>query len=186
MKQTFREWLRENDNNSKSQIFKDIKETLYIFESFDSHYEIDKIYLDERNRTCYDFKVNKLQYRIFIQHLLDDKIHIGFEKRDSFFSNKWDILGFEKKINNGEIQKLFGTVIYVVRDLYKNNYNYICIYSEEPKKFNIYLKISQQIHNKLLPESTISYDTNTIVIIKKDAESINISDIEKKYLKKKK
>ncbi len=152
MKQTFREWLKENENKSINQDIKSIKQHLCIFESFNTYYDIEKI---------------------------------GFEKRDNFFSNRWKITGFEKELKNGEIQKLFSTVIYVINKLYKENFSYIFIYSEEVKKFDLYLRIIKQIHEKLLPGSIIQYEINTILISKKDATSLDVQEIETKYIKQK-
>lgn len=185
MIQTFREWLKENENKPINQDIKSIKQHLCIFESFNSYYDIEKIYFDDKNRYCYNFKVNDLYYRVYINRFLGDKIEIGFEKRDKFFSNRWKVIGFDKELKNGEIQKLFGTVIYVINKLYKENFSYIFIYSEEVKKFNLYLRIVKQIHEKLLPGSIIQYEVNTILISKNDAESLDVQEIETNYIKRK-
>lgn len=185
MKQTLREWLRENENNSQSKEFKDIKEKLYVFESFDTHCEIEKMYRDERQRLCSNFRINNYIFRVFIQELFGNMIHIGFEKRDRFFSNKWSTTGIENILLPGEIQRLFGTVIYVVNKLYTSDFIYITITASELKKFNLYLRIIQQISNKLLPDSIVSFEDDIILITKKGAKSFGAEDIKAEIKKKK-
>ena len=40
----FREWLREANTLTTNKKVQDIKESFNIYESFDSHYDINKIY----------------------------------------------------------------------------------------------------------------------------------------------
>lgn len=181
----FRDWLKENENNSQNKEFKDIKEKLYLFESFDTYCEIEKIYLDERGRFCYNFRIKDYIFRVFIQELFGNMIHIGFDKRDKFFSNKWSTSGIENILLPGEIQRLFGTIIYVVTNLYKKPFSHIAITASEAKKFNLYLRIIQQISNKLLPESTVSFEDDLILITKNGTKSYGAEDIKPKIKKKK-
>ena len=96
-----------------------------------------------------------------------DMIHIGFEKYD-FNKNRWRIQGIDDELKNGEVQKIFGTIIYVVRDLYNGPvYNNILMWTEETKKFRVYLRLASQISNKLIPGSSVSHNEKTITITKK-------------------
>lgn len=160
MIQTFREWLREKELKEENA------KTWHIFESFDSHFEIKKIYRNESvNITFYNFSVRNMNYRIFIEHK-EDKIHIGFEKEDDFIRNTWKIDGIDDELKNGEIQKLFGTIIYVINELYKQEFNHIKIQTNEDKKFRVYLRLVQQISKKLLPDSNISHNDKEIFIVR--------------------
>ncbi len=177
LKKEFREWLREVITLTTDEKIQDIKESFNIYESFDSHYDINKIYKNEVvNITFYEFYINKRKYRIFIEWF-DGNIHIGFEKEDEFFMNKWYIEGIDNELQNGEIQKLFGTVIYVVKDLYKQKYNSIQIQTNEDKKFRTYLRIIQQISKKLLPDSVISHNDKFIFITNKESKKINFINL---------
>ena len=173
----FREWLREANTLTQNKFVQDIKDSFNIYESFDSHYEINKIYKNEAvNITFYEFYINKRKYRIFIE-LFNSNIHIGFEKEDDFFMNKWYIEGVDNELQNGEIQKLFGTVIYVVKDLYKQEYNNIQVQTNEDKKFRTYLRIIQQISKKLLPNSIISHNDKFIFITNKESKKIDFMNL---------
>ena len=175
--QTFREWLSESNILTTNKKVKDMKESFNIYESFDSHYDINKIYRNEAvNITFYEFNINKRKYRIFIE-LFENNIHIGFEKEDDFFMNKWYIEGIDNELQNGEIQKLFGTVIYVIKDLYKQKYNNIQIQTNEDKKFRTYLRIIQQISKKLLPDSVISHNDKFIFITNKESKKIDFINL---------
>ena len=175
--QTFREWLREANTLTTDEKVQDIKESFNVYESFDSHYDINKIYKNEVvNITFYEFSINKRKYRIFIE-LFDNNIHIGFEKEDDFFMNKWYIEGIDNELQNGEIQKLFGTIIYVIKDLYKQKYNNIQIQTNEDKKFRTYLRIIQQISKKLLPDSVISHNDKFIFITSKESKKIDFINL---------
>lgn len=185
--QTFREWLREKENQKELKIQAEENARLWhIFESFDSHYEINKIYRNESvNITFYNFSIREFNYRIFIEQR-EDKIHIGFEKEDDFIMNTWYIDGIDDELKNGEIQKLFGTIIYVVKDLYHQKFNHIKIKTNEDKKFRVYLRLVQQISKKLLPDSRISHNDKEIYIItNKEKETANNLDSIFKYKPKK-
>lgn len=165
-----------------------MKDSFNIYESFDSHYEITKIYRnDVVNVMFYEFSVRTNKYRIFIE-LYKDNIHVGFEKEDDFFKNTWYIEGIDDDLKNGEIQKLFGTVIYVIKDLYKEKYNNIQIQTNEAKKFRVYLRIVQQMSKTLLSNSIISHNDKFIFITNINNQDLNILDIIKsfKYKPKKK
>lgn len=111
-------------------------------------------------------------------------IHIGFEKYDDESWN-WRIRGIDDELKNGEVQKLFGTIIYIVRDLYKQQYNNILFGSDEKKKFRVYLRLVSQISDKLIPNSSVSHDEKSIIIHKDVKQKINLSKIETKYIKQK-
>ena len=181
--QTFREWLRKANiltTKTTDEKVQDMKKSFNIYESFDSHYDINKIYRNEAvNITFYEFNIiniNKRKYRIFIE-LFENNIHIGFEKEDDFFMNKWYIEGIDNELQNGEIQKLFGTVIYVIKDLYKQKYNNIQIQTNEDKKFRTYLRIIQQISKKLLSDSVISHNDKFIFITNKESKKIDFINL---------
>ena len=69
MKNIFREYLRESNiltTKTTDEKIQDIKESFNIYESFDSHYDINKIYKNEVvNITFYEFNINKRKYRIY-------------------------------------------------------------------------------------------------------------------------
>jgi hypothetical protein len=187
MKQTFREWLRRKEEDNKiNELKEENARVWHMFESFDSHFEIQKIYRNESvNISFYNFKIRNFNYRIFIEQR-EDKIHIGFEKEDEFFMNKWKIDGIDDELKNGEIQKLFGTIIYVINELYKQEFNHIKIQTNEEKKFRVYLRLVQQISKKLLPDSNISHNDKEIFIVKSTSKetSKNIDTIFKYKPKK--
>lgn len=165
-----------------------MKDTFNIYESFDSHYEITKIYRNDTvNVIFYEFDIRTNKYRIFIE-LYKDNIHVGFEKEDDFFKNMWYIEGIDDDLKNGEIQKLFGTVIYVIKDLYKEKYNNIQIQTNEAKKFRVYLRIVQQMSKTLLSNSIISHNDKFIFITASNNKGLHVLDIIKsfKYKPKKK
>jgi hypothetical protein len=179
----FREWLLEK------QIKKDIEksnELFCFFESFDTHYDITKTYENKSvNINFYEFRINKNAYRIFIENI-DKFIHIGFEKQNPVIEMEWYIDGIDNDLQNGEIQKLFGTIIYVVRDLYKGDFNAIKVKTNEDKKFRVYLRLMQQISNRLLPESTVSHNDKEIHIYKLPRENVTkLKEINFKYKPKK-
>lgn len=102
-----------------------LENLLIFFESFDTHYNITEV-KKVQDFIFYGFTVNNNLYRIFIEYIPKyDMIHIGFEKYD-FNKNRWIIQGVDDELKNGEVQKIFGTIIYVVMDLYKGSpYNNI-------------------------------------------------------------
>lgn len=167
-----------------SEYLKEAKESAYFFESFDSHYDIQKIYYNGEF-LFYDFLIRDMKYRVFIEYMRDyDMIHVGFEKYDDESWN-WRIRGIDDELKNGEVQKLFGTIIYVVRDLYKQQYNNILFGSDEKKKFRVYLRLVSQISDKLIPNSSVSHDERSIIIHKDVKPKINLSKIVTKYKPKK-
>lgn len=163
-----------------SEYLKEAKESAYFFESFDSHYDITEVKKVD-DFIFYGFSVNGNPYRIFIEDMPKyDMIHIGFEKYD-FNKNRWRIQGIDDELKNGEVQKIFGTIIYVVRDLYKGpSYNNILMWTEETKKFRVYLRLASQISNKLIPGSSVSHNEKSITITKEVHPNVDISDIENK------
>ena len=174
---TFREWLKEKE--TKEIDFKEAREAAYFFESFDSHYDITET-KKVQDFTFYGFLVNDNPYRIFIEDMPKyDMIHIGFEKYD-YNKNRWRIQGIDGELKNGEVQKIFGTIIYVVCDLYKSHYNNILMWTEETKKFRVYLRLASQISNKLIPGSSVSHNEKSITITKEVHPNVDISDIENK------
>ena len=175
---TFKEWLNQSKLEKKiTKYTNDSNKDFCFFESFDSHYDITKVYENKSvNIIFYEFIINKNKYRIFIENI-HKNIHIGFEKEDDFFMNKWYIEGIDNELQNGEIQKLFGTVIYVIKDLYKQKYNNIQIQTNEDKKFRTYLRIIQQISKKLLPDSVISHNDKFIFITNKESKKIDFINL---------
>ena len=175
---TFVEWLKSKQ--IKEINFNEAREAAYFFESFDSHYNISEI-KKVQDFTFYGFVVNDTPYRIFIEDMPKyNMIHIGFEKYD-FNKNRWRIQGIDSELKNGEVQKIFGTIIYVVKDLYKeSSYNNILMWTEETKKFRVYLRLASQISNKLIPGSSVSHNEKTITITKEVHPNVDISDIENK------
>lgn len=174
--QKFREWLIKRANLIESQKIQGIKDSFNIYESFNSHYEINKIYKnDSVNMAFYEFYIGNRKYRIFIE-FFNNNIHIGFEKEDEFFMNKWYIEGIDNELKNGEIQKLFGTIIYVVKELYNQKYDNIQIQTNEDKKFRTYLRIIQQISKTLLPDSVISHN-DKFIFITKESKTLNLIKI---------
>lgn len=159
---------------------KEARESAYFFESFDSHYDITET-KKVQDFTFYGFSVNNVSYRIFIEDMRDyEMIHIGFEKYD-FNKNRWRIQGIDDELKNGEVQKIFGTIIYVVKDLYRGpEYNNILMWTEETKKFRVYLRLASQISNKLIPGSSVSHNEKSITITKEVHPNVDISDIENK------
>lgn len=180
---SFKEWLLEKQIN---KCINDSNSEFYFFESFDSHYEITKIYENQSvNIIFYEFKINKNKYRIFIENI-NKNIHIGFEKQNPVIEMEWYIEGIDDDLKNGEIQKLFGTIIYVIKDLYKQDFISIKVKTNEDKKFRVYLRLMQQISNKLLPNSTISHNDKEIHIYKLPRENvIKLKEIDFKYKPKK-
>lgn len=175
----FKEWLREN-HNITPELRRQLEE-VYFFESFDTYYEIEQIKTNG-DFMFYGFHIRDNQYRIFIETMEEyDMIHIGFEKYD-VLNYEWKIQGIDNELKNGEIQKLFETIIYVVRDLYKNKYNNILVYTNEDKKFRVYLRLIQQISKKLLPNGEVSHDDKRIFIRNINIKLTNIPiDIKTKY-----
>lgn len=175
---TFREWLKEKE--TKEINLNEARESVYFFESFDSHYEITEI-KKVQDFTFYGFDVKDNPYRIFIEDMPKYKmIHIGFEKYD-FNTRKWRIKGVDDELKNGEVQKIFGTIIYVVKELYHGpEYNNILMGSDETKKFRVYLRLASQISNKLIQGSAVSHDEKSIIITKEVKPEIDLSDIENK------
>lgn len=175
----FKEWLREN-HNITPELRRQLEE-VYFFESFDTYYEIEQIKTNG-DFMFYGFHIRDNQYRIFIETMEEyDMIHIGFEKYD-VLNYEWKIQGIDNELKNGEIQKLFETIIYVVRDLYKNKYNNILVYTNEDKKFRVYLRLIQQISKKLLPNCEVSHDDKRIFIRNINIKLTNIPiDIKTKY-----
>lgn len=177
----FKEFMKKLE----SKKFKEMTESQYFFESFDAHYDISKIYYT-KEFLFYEFSIREFKYRIFIEDMSDDDmIHIGFEKYDED-TWKWKIRGIDNELKNGEIRKLFGTIIYVVGDLYKKNYSNILFGSSEDKKFRIYLRLVDQISTKLLPNSHVSHNDKAIIIHKNSKSTINLSSITTKYKPNKK
>lgn len=173
----FRDWLKEKE--IKKINLDEALEAAYFFESFDTHYDIVEIKKVDVF-TFYGFSVNNKPYRIFIEDMPKyDMIHIGFEKYD-YDKNRWRIEGIDDELKNGEVQKIFGTIIYVVKDLYKGNYNNILIWTDETKKFRVYLRLVSQISKKLIPDSIVSHNEKSITITKEIHPNINISNIENK------
>jgi hypothetical protein len=182
MIQTFREWLKEKE--TKEIDFKEASESVGLFESFNTHYDIQKIYYNG-DFLFYEFLIRDMKYRVFIEYMGDyDMIHIGFEKYNEESWN-WRIKGIDDELKNGEIQKLFGTIIYVVKELYKKQYNNILFGSDEDKKFRVYLRLVSQISNELIPNSSVSHDERKIIIHKNVKSKINLSKIVTKYKPKK-
>ena len=180
---TFKEWLNQSKLEKKiTKYTNDSNKDFCFFESFDSHYDITKIYENKSvNIIFYEFIINKNKYRIFIENI-NKNIHIGFEKQNPVIEMEWYIEGIDDDLKNGEIQKLFGTIIYVVRDLYKQEFNCIKVKTDENKKFRVYLRLMQQISNKLLPNSTISHNDKEIHIYKLPRENvIKLKEINFKY-----
>ena len=175
---TFIEWLKSKQ--IKEINFNEAREAAYFFESFDSHYDISET-KKVQDFTFYGFVVNDNPYRIFIEDMPKyNMIHIGFEKYD-FNKNRWRIQGIDSELKNGEVQKIFGTVIYVIKDLYKGpSYNNILMWTDETKKFRVYLRLASQISNKLIPGSSVSHNEKTITITKEVHPNVDISDIENK------
>lgn len=178
----FTDWFREKD--TKVLDLNDALESAYFFESFDSHYEITEIKKVDVF-TFYGFSVNNTPYRIFIEDMQEhDMIHIGFEKYD-FDERRWRIEGIDNELKNGEVQKIFGTMIHVVKYLYKGNYNNILFGSDETKKFRVYLRLVSQISKKLLPDSIVSHNERSITITKEIKPGLDLSNIITKYKPKK-
>ena len=175
---TFIEWLKSKQ--TKEINFNEARESAYFFESFDSHYDIFEI-KKAQDFTFYGFVVNDNPYRIFIEDMPKyNMIHLGFEKYD-FDKNRWRIQGVDSELKNGEVQKIFGTIIYVVKELYNGpTYNNILIWTDESKKFRVYLRLASQISNKLIPGSSVSHNDKTITITKEVHPDVDISDIENK------
>ena len=175
---TFKEWFKQKECESI-----DLKESLeseYFFESFDTHYDIKEIKKVDVF-TFYVFNVNDDLYRIFIEDMPKyDTIYIGFDKYN-YRDSEWRIKGIDNELKNGEVQKIFGTIIYVVKDLYKGNYNNILFSSKENKKFRIYLRIATQISEKLIPDSYISHDDKEKIFIHKKDSKTKIKDIKTKH-----
>ncbi len=176
--QTFREWLKQKE--VKEIDLNEAREAAYFFESFDGHYDITET-KKIQEFTFYGFSVNNNPYRIFIEDMPKyDMIHIGFEKFD-YKTGKWRIKGIDDELKNGEVQKIFGTIIYVVKDLYNDSgYNNILMGSDETKKFRVYLRLASQISNKLIPGSSVSHNEKSITITKEVHPTVDISDIENK------
>ena len=175
---TFREWLKRKE--IKEIDLNEARQSAYFFESFDSHYDITET-KKVQDFIFYGFTVNDNPYRIFIEDMPKySMIHIGFEKYD-FNKNRWRIQGIDDELKNGEVQKIFGTIIYVVKDLYKGpSYNNILMWTEETKKFRVYLRLASQISNKLIPGSSVSHNEKSITITKEVHPNVDISDIENK------
>ncbi len=180
---TFIEWLKSKQ--IKEINFNEVSEAAYFFESFDSHYNITET-KNTQDFTFYGFVVNDNPYRIFIEDMSKyNMVHIGFEKYD-FNKNRWRIQGIDSELKNGEVQRIFGTIIYVVKDLYKQDFECIKVKTDENKKFRVYLRLMQQISNKLLPNSTISHNDKEIHIYKLPRENvIKLKEIDFKYKPKK-
>jgi hypothetical protein len=179
----FREWLKLKE--IKKINLGDALEAAYFFESFNTHYDIAEIKKVDVF-TFYGFSVNNNPYRIFIEDMPKyDMIHIGFEKYD-FNERRWRIEGIDNELKNGEVQKIFGTIIYVVKDLYKGvSYNNILFGSDETKKFRVYLRLVSQISKKLIPDSVVSHTERSITITKEIKPGLNLSEIKTKYKPKK-
>ena len=176
----FSDWLREKNKYKMNEEVIKILESEYFFESFDTHYDIAEIKKVDVF-TFYVFNVNDDLYRIFIEDIsTHDTIYIGFDKYD-YEDSEWRIKGIDNELKNGEVQKIFGTIIYVVKDLYKGNYNNILFSSKENKKFRLYLRIATQISEKLIPGSYISHDDKEKIFIHKKDSKIKIKDIKTKH-----
>lgn len=177
---TFREWMKDTKRETE-----DLSKYCF-FESFDSHYDIISTHKNNSGVTFYEFKVsgNKI-YRIFIEQI-KDIIHLGFVRQEIFITKDWIFDGIFNDLKNGEIQKLFGTIIYVIKNLYKEEYNAIKIKTNEDKKFRLYLRLIKQISSKILPNSEISHDNKNIHIYKLPKENeTKIQKTEFKYNPKK-
>lgn len=181
---SFREWFKETREESKEADLKEALKSAYFFESFDSYFDISEIKKVDVF-TFYKFLVNNIPYRIFIEDMPKyDMIHIGFEKYD-FDKARWRIKGIDWELKNGEVQRVFGTVIHVVSNLYKGKYNNILIGTDETKKFRVYLRLASQISNKLIPGSAVSHDEKSITITKLVKPNVDITNIITKYKPKK-
>ena len=54
------------------------------------------------------------------------------------------------------------------------------MWTEETKKFRVYLRLASQISNKLIPGSSVSHNEKSITITKEVHPNVDISNIENK------
>ena len=107
----------------------------YLFESFDSTYDIIKVE-HKQNISFYYVNINKEEYRIFIEKV-DSDVSVGFE----YLENGTPvILGKLNILTGKECLTLFGTVINILKDL--NNIENIMIETKEAEKFQVYYNVA--------------------------------------------
>ncbi len=82
---SFKEWLLGKQEKNLTEICND----MFLFDSFNTHSEIEKIYT-ENNSVNFIFSINNFMYKIFVDHYEDERLHLGFSRKHPFFSNQWD------------------------------------------------------------------------------------------------
>ena len=133
MKQTFREWLKED--SIYAEFLRELTSLENdIYESLDSHSEIEKIQT-ENGFKFYYFSIEDKKFRVILE-VVDDETGINFEQ---FLNGSYTAAGISKNLSAKEVMLLFGTVFYIIKK-YSITEHY-SVFTDDRKKFRAYNRI---------------------------------------------
>ena len=107
---TFKEWLRDSENNYKTFLSSLTELENLQNESLDSHSEIEKIE-SENGFKFYYFNIEDKKFRVILE-VVDNETGINFEQ---FLNGRYTASGISKNLSAKEVMLLFGTVFYIIK-----------------------------------------------------------------------
>lgn len=131
---TFREWLRDSENNYKTFLSSLTELENLQNESLDSHSEIEKIE-SENGFKFYYFNIEDKKFRVILE-VVDNETGINFEQ---FLNGKYTASGISKNLSAKEVMLLFGTLFYIIKK-YSITLHY-SVFTDDRKKFRVYMRI---------------------------------------------
>lgn len=150
IKQKIKQNLLKRKASKLSRVF-------YIFNNFDAHFKIKNISSIEHSNTYfYDFYVKKEQYRIVVENN-DLKIKVQILKYNN--SCIWEIQGIDKNLSYKETQKIFGTILYIIKTNY-NNVIYAKFKTIDHTQFNFrsYINCLRSMSNLIFNNPIVSHN----------------------------
>lgn len=103
-------------------------------ESLDTHSEISKIESKDGFKFYY-FEINDKRFRVILEKV-DDETGINFEQ---YLKGVYTTAGLSNNLDTKETLLLFGTLFYIIKT-YAIAKHY-SVFTDNPKKFRVYLKI---------------------------------------------
>jgi hypothetical protein len=94
---------------------------------------------------------------------------------------QWDTDDIINDLKNGEVQKLFGTILHVLTTYNENKFKHLFISPPDKKKFKVYLRIITKMSNPIIKGATISTIDDVICLTAPGEKYLDLTAEQKKF-----